>query len=768
MEELMQNSKNNITLLLNSNIINKSDPQNRGWNVKTIQVEKLIQHIQSGYAFSFGVTKEFFPDKKPKTEFISYAQGFAIDIDNVITTKDNTKRKKTESEGYLSFESCLNDPWLQKHAVFMYTTASHNEDFHRFRIVFLFDIHIQEANVYKKVVTSFIERFDSDVSCNSIERIWYGSRNCKCYTFNPTNRISRSTISETKQLIYNEDKSNIELEYKEVSPEIVREILTYIPKQMLYMDWLRIVSAIGNYFGIETAYKLIEEWSPDKVVGTRQKLNHRLKQIGIGSLFHFAKIYGYKLSQCHNQTQAKLITKQKDISEADIEAKYDLNDTGNADRLLKLYGDQITYDCQNGCWLIWNSMIWEKDMANKVIQLMINTVSQISKEIESTENAILKQSLKKHQRMSGNAAKLVNAVKIAESNDKVVKFTEQYNTKENIISLQNGYYNLDTHQLEDFNPSYLISKQMNVSYDPNAKAPNFEKFLQDIFLGREDLIKFVMKLIGLSLDGKMDIQKVMFCIGKGNNGKSAFLEVISEMMGTYAQKLNTEAIFQGNKNTNLSETQKARLPGMRFITFGEIPENRRLDESLLKDLSGGEEINGRKLFNEDVNFRPQASYWLSGNHFPIIQGTDEGIWRRILVIPFDYQVPENKKKNFSDLLNQFRPEFPGILNLALEAYKSYQKDGLEIPEYVKDVLYKYRFSSDLCRDFLEECCEMEHDKKIEANTLYKEYIQYINEAGNLPLSRQKFYNRLRNDFGIEKVIGTGKRNYLHGIDLLQI
>ncbi len=762
MEQLIKSGSEKHKLLLNSNIINKQSPSARGWGVESITIKELIEHISNGHAFSFGVTHEMYPDTKPFSNSIALANGFALDIDNTIT-QDVKKRTKTEQEGYLSYDLCVNDKWLSQNAAFIYQTASYTEQHHKFRIVFLFEEPIYDSILYKKIVQSFIKRFDSDSSCCNIDRIWFGSTNCKYHIYNMSNRISKAQIEESIRIEESGLNQNGINNNQVITSKMAESMLRYIPAQMNYMDWLKVISAIGNHFDLETAFSLIEAWSPDTIVGTRKKLQNRLSNISIGTLVYYAQSYGYVFPK-----QIALKSNNQAIKETETqELKYELNDSGNANRLLARYSDSITYNCESECWFIWNGKIWEFDQANYIEEMMKDTIKNIDSEIDVASNAKLINKLLLHKQRSGDHSKLRSAIKATQSKPSVVRYNKDYDGLTNIISLNNGYYNLKTHKLENFQPELLITKMMDVEYNPDAKAPEFEKFLSEIFLERKELINYVIKLLGISLDGNMDIHKVIFCIGNGRNGKSVFFQTIFDLFGNYSEKLSTEAIFKGNKASNHSDIQIERLQGKRLITFGEIPYNRKLDESTLKDMTSGESVNGRGLYSRDINFRPQALYWIPGNYLPIIEGTDEGIWRRIIVIPFDYSVPSDKEVTFSELLTLFKSEYSGILNLALKGYKMYQEEGLNPPLCVENALNTYRYNSDLFRDFLNECCEIDKNKKCIAKELYQEYREYASTNGNTALSNQKFYQRLEEEFDILKEKRSGGRNFLIGIDILK-
>ena len=134
----------------------------------------------------------------------------------------------------------------------------------------------------------------------------------------------------------------------------------------------------------------------------------------------------------------------------------------------------------------------------------------------------------------------------------------------------------------------------------------------------------------------------------------------------------------------------------------ESGNNCSFDEVLIKQLTGGDKITARFLHQEFFEFSPTFKIFIATNHKPNIIGTDEGIWRRVKLIPFDWQVPEEKKDE--DLINKLKSELSGILNWALEGYKNWKRDGLVVPDAVENATNEYRETEDLIGQFISERC----------------------------------------------------------------
>ena len=184
----------------------------------------------------------------------------------------------------------------------------------------------------------------------------------------------------------------------------------------------------------------------------------------------------------------------------------------------------------------------------------------------------------------------------------------------------------------------------------------------------------------------------------------------------------------------------ARLAGARFVTVSETSEGQRLQESLIKDLTGGDTISARFMHREFFDFKPQFKLWIRGNHKPRIRGTDKGIWRRIHLIPFLVTIP--KEEQDKGLVDKLKGELPGILNWALGGCTAWQEQGLNPPKVVTDATREYREELDVLAEFLAECCDLNKLAETRASDLYRAYTSWREAAGERAESQNIFGQRL--------------------------
>lgn len=288
------------------------------------------------------------------------------------------------------------------------------------------------------------------------------------------------------------------------------------------------------------------------------------------------------------------------------------------------------------------------------------------------------------------------------------------------------------HRREDY-----ITKLIPVAYDREAKAPRFEAFMKR-FLPVEAVRKCVQVGAGLGLLG-LPVQKVFFHYGNGANGKSVFLETLVRVLGAHAASLPTEAITgTGDKQGGQASPELARLYGVRFVRILELPANAPLKEDIVKKLTGGEAIPVRNLFKGFFEFHPVFIAHMSGNGYPRIDGTDNGIWRRIAVIHWPVTLEESEQGDFEEVVGDLVAEAPGILNWLLEGALTYLREGLQIPSEVRVATQEYRDEMDVVGSFMQACVITIPGAIVTAREMYQAYVSWALSNGKKPVSETRF------------------------------
>ena len=269
------------------------------------------------------------------------------------------------------------------------------------------------------------------------------------------------------------------------------------------------------------------------------------------------------------------------------------------------------------------------------------------------------------------------------------------------------FYAAHAHEAHD--RALLLTKCMAVAYDPEAACPRFHAFLERVQPSRE-IRGFLQRWFGLSMTGLVGEQKFAFLYGRGANGKSVLVDLMARMMGDYAATAKIETLTGKNRRGGGDATPDLiPLMGARSVRASEPEEGERLQEGMIKEMTGGEPMLVRALHSDFIEVRPIFKLTISGNHKPDIRGTDDGIWRRVLLVPFDVQIPvAERDEGLSEVLWSERA---GVFNWLIDGLLEYLEEGLKEPPAVLEATRDYRTESDPYGTFLTECCEVTGDER---------------------------------------------------------
>ena len=436
---------------------------------------------------------------------------------------------------------------------------------------------------------------------------------------------------------------------------------------------------------------------------------------------------------------------------------YRFDDTGNAERLHDAFGDNMRYSYVEKKWLYYHEGKWFYD--NIGYHRVLADAATELQEKERTmydEDDDMKKAFERHLKKSRSFSGKTNMLREAEHYAPILP--QNMDRNRNVIGVRNGIVDLKTGQLLPHDREAYITKQTTVAYNPDAPAPvQWLKFLNDIFDADPYMLDYIQKCVGYSLTGSTAEQCAFFLLGTGRNGKSTFLEIVRGILGDYATNIQPQTIMINPKSGNAPTSDIARLKGARLVTSVEPNEGMRLDEGLLKQLTGDDVVTARKMFSEEFEFKPEFKLWMATNHKPTIRGTDTGIWRRIHLIPFNVQIPLDKVDR--KLKYKLVKEAESILKWAVDGCLRWQADGLTMPKKVLDAVQEYRHEMDVISAFLDACC-MQGEGEVKASQLYAVYARWASENNEYKMSSTKFGTELmRKDFVGRKMGRDGCRYY---------
>lgn len=415
--------------------------------------------------------------------------------------------------------------------------------------------------------------------------------------------------------------------------------------------------------------------------------------------------------------------------------RYDLTDTGNAERFVDEFGAELRYDFDRKSWMHWDGERWERDDKAIAKTLADRMISEMKEELLMGDGEIDAKTAKNINRLASSAGKEAMLKEAQHMGDMPTK-NEDYDSDPWLLNCKSGVIDLRTGEMIGHQRKLMCAKECGCAVDMETEPTRWLSFLDEVF-GEGEMPKFIQRAVGYTLTGITKEQCFFQCYGEGANGKSVFLDVMREMLGDYAVNSQAETILQrGAGFANSANSEVARMAGARFVRTNEPNEGSRFNEGLVKQLVGGDATTARYLYGNEFEFRPMFKLWMATNYKIEVRGTDFGIWRRMKVIPFKNRFEGDKADK--DLTDKLRKELPAILGWAVKGCLQWQKEGLNEPQAIKDEQTQYRKDMDILSKFAEEACNIRPEAKAKASQLYKAYADWAKEGHEFIMTQTKF------------------------------
>lgn len=435
-----------------------------------------------------------------------------------------------------------------------------------------------------------------------------------------------------------------------------------------------------------------------------------------------------------------------------------LTDLGNARRFVNQFSRDVNYvKVWRNPWVIWDGTRWAVDTTGEAERMAKRTIRNIYKEAETIGDDALREATIKHAMRSETSSRVRSMLELASTESEIARIPEVFDVDPWLFGVENGTINLKTGEFRSPDRNDFLTKQAQVYYDPKARAPTWNKFLNDVTDGDEELIDYLQRAVGYSMTADVREQCLFFCYGSGQNGKSTFLETIRDLFGDYVQQADFSTFLA--KKGDGPRNDLARMRGIRLVTAVEVSGDRAFDEGVLKQLTGGDTVTARRLYEEFFEFQPTHKLWLAANHKPHVTDQTEAFWRRIRIIPFTVYIAPEKRD--PELKNKLRGEMSGILNWALEGCQMWLTDGLPAPKIVRKATKAYRDDEDLIGEFLAQTTERDDKAWTPASEVYQTFVGWWRESRGVH-SRppgMRWFNRA---MGEKKEIMPQKRKNIKG------
>lgn len=425
-------------------------------------------------------------------------------------------------------------------------------------------------------------------------------------------------------------------------------------------------------------------------------------------------------------------------------------DEANSRRLWKLNQGRFVWCAPWKSFVIYDGRRWTRDDTMKMGTMAIDTYHSLYDELKSIDPKVGSDAFRgitSFIKNSGSARGQAAMLELVKSQPGIALMPSDFNQNPDLFNCENGTIDLKTGKLHAHDPADKITQLAPVVFDPKANCPKWRSFIDLIFGGDADLIRYIQAAAGYSLTGSIEEHALFFCFGKGSNGKSTFLETLRDIVGDYGIAAAKDLLL-----TNGNEQHPTGLTDLfskRWANCIEADEGKRLCESTVKMLTGGDSIRARGMRENFWEFKPTHKIWLSVNHKPTVRGDDDGIWRRIQLIPFKHKFTDDQKdKKFTAKL---RPEKSGILNWMLEGLADWRVNGLQVPPAVAQASNEYRAQQDRLADWIADRCLVSASMKEKAHALY---VDYANWSGLSARGSRTFYEKLSDRFEKKHSNGT--------------
>lgn len=447
------------------------------------------------------------------------------------------------------------------------------------------------------------------------------------------------------------------------------------------------------------------------------------------------------------------------VQAADPMPREPKTELGYAHRLIHVYGDRLRYVPAWRKWLVWNGSHWEKDDTGQANRWAKVIARRLTVDAMSIQDADKRKAALNLARRGESSAGVSGALTLASTEDSIATTPDDLDADPFLLNVANGTVDLRTGELRPHNPTDLLTKITTAAYRPDATGPEWDRFLEKVQPDK-DMRSFLARLVGHGLEGRVVVHILPIFYGAGANGKGTFINAVLHALGDYADAADPDLLTA--RTFDAHPTGVADLFGLRLAVLHEGDAGRRLAEGTVKRLTGGDRVKARRMREDFWAFDPSHTFLMLTNHKPLVQGTDEGIWRRLRLVPWDVVVPASERDE--ELGDRLAMEADAILAWLVAGYRDWHEHGLDEPEPVLTATAAYRAESDAIGRFLNERCTVGAHYYVRSGELFGAWSAWCTAEGEEPGTSKAFTTELQNR-GFDAPKKTRTANVWRGIGL---
>lgn len=415
------------------------------------------------------------------------------------------------------------------------------------------------------------------------------------------------------------------------------------------------------------------------------------------------------------------------------------NDSGNARRFLLFCWQYVKYNKRRSEWLYWNGRYWDNDAMLEIRSLATAVMERYyhaAIHSEEQDKNIKKEQIE-HSKSSNNYGKINNLLKLAEC----MNYVPDMKCKPHMLNVANGVLNLKTKKLHPHSPKYGCTTICEVKYDASVHSMRFRDFLDEIFLGNQELIKYVQTMFGYGLTAEHKEEKIFFLYGSGSNGKSKLIEAIRYVTGKNSASIPITALTKAHKYSGQPTPELVPLLDTRLAFASEIKGDDCLNDSTVKQLTGNKTVQIRKMRREFSEAEAVFKIFVDTNFMPYFKHYDYAVERRVIIIPFRQTFTEDKRDPM--LSKKLKKDKQYILRWLVDGAYEYYQNGLREPKEISEARYDFRRSSDSVGSFIIDKIKEVKGSKVKSSILHKAYEGYCYENDYEPLGSKGFSQEMQ-------------------------
>jgi len=416
----------------------------------------------------------------------------------------------------------------------------------------------------------------------------------------------------------------------------------------------------------------------------------------------------------------------------------DMSERGNAFRYYFENDDAMRYCYPKHRWFVWDGTRWEENHGGEPERRAHELIRSLKQDLAEMPNGDDKKRFARFVIESEKARSIVNLIKLSQSLMEIPLDSMDVDPLD--INCLNGTLNLGEQKLRKHNPKDHITMLAPVAYNPKAECHEWIAHLNKIFEVDQTTINAFQRICGYCLTEKNQEQVMFVHWGGGKNGKSTTFAVLQHVMGDYAASANAESFMRRPSEGSSARNDLARLYRKRMVLTTEPAAGARLSETLIKSATGDDKIPARFLYQEFFEFVPQFKIFMGTNHRPVIKDSDEAIWRRLLLIPYEHVFSEEERRR--DIIDILKKEAEGIFAWMVEGYYLYAAEdgtgGFKLSDGIKRATAEYRTDMDTFRQFILDRCLIGTDQTVTKKDLFATFLDWCDETGEEKATITKF------------------------------